>query len=573
MATRRKSTEVKIKRHVEKIKSKKHSYTIDVKGTRDPENHAIVIENAGKTYVDNPRVRANGKSDWYDTDEMVRDTVKGFRTDEEKALALTYLFEGTRYQRGNGDRHSVHPPTLLGVYGYGICGHTAAALRALCVAAGIRSRHWEINHHTVTEAYWDGAWHMIDGNVPLVYLKRDNKTVASMRDLEDDPDLVKRTQPLGGRDHSRFWEWYSTKPYHHYYPKPNEYSVQKKNLGVVLRPFERFERYWTPRYKYHGQKDRPEAPMFVGGGKFVFEPDLTKIDVQDLARAQHLYVKNLKSTRRRSPALRVDKPQVPIYDQGSRLAIDVRSPYVIVGGNLTMQMHKSGTHKRDGLGVSIRNYDPGRQSPMLFKMMDRASGDFGLELDLTAGIQPWGELGNYFYELIVSMSASGETDPPGVTGIDALRLETDVQCAPKALPALQLGKNTIQYADESAKGRDVRIIHTWKERRDGVPPRAPNRLAPANRTKVDTLAPTLEWKQPEGTKHVVDYQVMVSRWSHCRLPHCANLYGPIGGNRTYFHAPLGWLNPSTTYYWKVRAKDDAGDWGPWSKVAAFRTGK
>ncbi|HUU43690.1 MAG TPA: fibronectin type III domain-containing protein, partial [Planctomycetota bacterium] len=352
----------------------------------------------------------------------------------------------------------------------------------------------------------------------------------------------------------------------------SEYATQKKDLGVVLRPFERFERTWTPHYKYHGQTERAEMPMFVGGGKLVFEPDLRRADVHEYLRREYLYARNLKRTPRSSPVLRVDRLQVPIYDRGGAFIVDVRSPYVIVGGNLRMKMHKRGTSKRDGLSVSVRNYDPSRGSPTLYQMMDRASGDFELELDLTQGIQPWGQIGNTFYELIVGMSASGETDPPGVTGIDAFRLETEVQCAPKALPALTLGENTIRYSDESTGARDVRVTHLWKERRDGVPPQAPVRLAPDG-DRVDTLGPTLEWKQPEGTRDVVDYQIMVSRWAHCRLPHCANLYGTLGGRQTFFPVPLGWLNPQTTYTWKVRAKDAAGDWGPWSKVARFRTTK
>ena len=573
MAKRRRKDEVRIKRHVERITSRRHRYTIKVGGTREPENHAIIIENAGKGYVDNPRVRANDKSDWYDTETMVKDTIRGFRTDEEKALALCYLFEGTRFQRGNGDRHSVHPPTLLGVYGYGICGHTAAAFRALLAAAGIRARHWEINHHTVTEAYFDGAWHMLDGNCPVVYLKRDNRTIASMRELEDDPDLVGRTQMLGGRDHTQFREWYTTKPYHYYYPKQNEYAVQKKNLGYVLRPFERFERYWYSTHKYHGQVERAEMPMRLGGGKFIFEPDLKQCDVHDFLRDKYAYAKNLKWSPRRSPVLRVDRPQVPVFDQVSRLTFDVRSPYTIVGGKLCLKMHKSGTDKRDSISVSVRNYDTGRKSPTLFQMMERASGDFEVELDLTPGIQPWGQLGNYFYELVIAMGASGETDPVGVTGINALRLESDVQAAPGALPALTLGENTIAYTDETKGARDIRVIHLWKERTDGRAPRAPTRLAPSNREKVDTLGPTLEWKQPEGTSEIADYQILVSRWSHCRLPHCPNLYGTIGRNATTFNIPLGWLNPGTTYYWKVCAKDTVGDWGPWSKIASFRTAR
>ena len=81
MGTRQK--DVRLRRHVERITRKKHTYSVRVKGSRDPENHAIVIENAGKTCVEKPRVRANDKSDWFDKETMVRDTVRGFRTDEE----------------------------------------------------------------------------------------------------------------------------------------------------------------------------------------------------------------------------------------------------------------------------------------------------------------------------------------------------------------------------------------------------------------------------------------------------------------------------------------------------------
>lgn len=571
MARRRRRTEVRIKRHVERITSKRHRYEIEVKGTRDPENHAIVIENAGKGYVDNPRVRANDKSDWFDTETMVKDTVKGFRTDEEKALALCYLFEGTRFQRGNADLHSAHPPTLLGVYGYGICGHTAAALDALLHAAGIRSRHLEIGHHTVTEAWFDGAWHMIDGNCPVFYLKRDNRTIASIKDLENDPDLVGRTQPLGGLDHTEYRNWYVTKEYHQYYPKHNRYAVEKRNLGFVLRPFERFERYWHPTYKYHGQVERAEMPMRLGGGKFILEPDLKRRDVHDWLREAYTFAKNLRWARGKSPALRVNRPQDEVFYQPAKLIFDVRSPYTIVGGKLSLKMRKSGESKHDAISVGIHSYACGEQHKMLYEAMTRATGDIEVELDLTHGIQPWGNVGNYFYELIVAMGASAETDPAGVTGIDALRLETDVQASPLAMPALKLGTNTVAYTDESKRSRDVRIIHTWRERRGGEPPRAPVKLAPANREKADTLAPSLEWTQPEGAAEIADYQIMVSRWSHCRLPHCPNLYGTIGRNTACFNVPPGWLTPGTTFYWKVRAIDTVGDWGPWSRIAAFRT--
>ena len=559
----------KFKYHIEQITSRKHTYEVEVKGTRSPVNHSIIIENAGKGYVINPRVRANDQSDWLDVETMLRDTLKGFRTDEEKAIALCYLFEGTRFQRSNVDRHSVHPVVLLGSYGYGICGHTAAALDALAHAAGFRSRHWEINHHTVMEIYFDGAWHMLDGNISVFYLKRDNRTIASMADLENDPDLVGRTQPLGGKPHSEVRNWYTTKKYHYHYPTQNRHAVAERSLGYTLRPSERLERYWHKTYKYHDQVHNPAAPRTYANGKFILELDLTRTNVLDWLRKQYTYAKNLKWTRGRSPALRVDRLQIPVYDQASGLVFDVRSPYVIVGGKLCLRMHKSGSSERDEISVRVIPYGTGREATTLYQAME--TGDFDVELDLARGIQPWGNEGNYFYEVVVSMQASGETKPPGVTGLDELRLESDVQVAPKALPALRLGTNVLTYTDESEKSRDVRVIHVWKERTEGKPPRAPRALSPAKGQRVGTLAPTLRWRQPEGNDDIVDYQIMVSRWPHCRLPHCANLYGTLGRNDARFDVPPGWLTPRTTFYWKVRAKDSVGDWSAWSDVAAFRT--
>ncbi len=562
--------EVRLKRHVERIRSKRHVYTVEVGGMRNPENHSIVIENAGRAYVDNPRVRANGKSDWFDTETMIADTIRGFRTDAEKAIALCYLFEGTRFQRGNVDRHAVHPVVLLGSYGYGICGHSAAAQSALACKAGLKSRYWEINHHTVTEVFFDGAWHMLDANVPIFYLNRDNWTIASMAQLEDDPDLVARTTQPSGRSLRAHAPWFSTKEYHRHYPTQSDHAMADRNLGYALKPFERFERFWRPAaFKYHDQLNNPAAPKRYANGRFIYEPDLAKADVLGWLRNGRAYARNLKWAKGASPALRVDKPQEPVYDLASALIYDVKSGYVIVGGRLALKGLKRGESERDELGVRVIPYGTKREPKLLFQAM--GSGRIVTELDLAPGIQPWGNEGNYFYELIVGMQASGQTAPAGVTGLDALRLETDVQVAPGALPALHVGRNEIVYTDESAGGRDVRVVHVWRERTGGEPPQAPAKLTPSGGEKVDAFAPVLEWRQPEGTEQIADYQIVVSRWPHCRLPHCANLYGNTAKSVTHFDVTGNWLIPGKRWYWKVRAKDKAGDWGPWSSVASFRT--
>ncbi|MFB3891832.1 MAG: fibronectin type III domain-containing protein [Phycisphaerae bacterium] len=560
---------VKLRTHVERIRSKRHVYAVNVGGARNPENHSIIIENAGRTYVYNPRIRVGGRSDWFDARTIVADTIKGFRTDAEKALALCFLFDGTRYQRGNVDRHSVHPSVLLGSYGYGICGHSAAAQSSLAARAGLKSRYWELNHHTVTEVFFDGGWHMLDANVPAFYLNRDNWTIASIAQLEEDPDLVARVTLPNGRDLRKHAPWYSTKDYHHHYPTQSEYAMADRNLGYALKPFERFERYWKPvAFKYHDQANCPAAPKRYANGRFIYEPDLAKANPLTWLQDGRAYARNLAWTKGSSPFLRVERPQDSVHDLPAALIYDVKSGYVIVGGRLGIRGVKSGEGERDTLAVRVIPYGTRREGKVLFQAL--GSGEIVTEIDLAPGIQPWGNEGNYFYEVVVEMGAGAQDSQPGITGLDGLQLATDVQVAPGALPALEVGRNEVVYTDETPGGRDVRVIHIWRERSGGEPPQAPANLSPAGGEKVDTPSPVLEWRQPEGNGQIAEYQIIVSRWAHCRLPHCVNLCGPTGRNATHFDVG-DWLVPGKRWYWKVRAKDTCGDWGPWSRIASFRT--
>jgi len=165
-------------------------YTIDVQGTMDPENVEIDIENLGDQPVVNPRMTVNGAYDWYDVKSMVKEITRGCETDEEKALAIWSWVHWKRFQREAHDDSSLNPVRGLNGYGYGICGHTSAWLKCLFTAADLKARVWEITGHTVSEAFYNGAWHMLDGNVKVFYLDRDNRTIASLATLEQDKWLI-----------------------------------------------------------------------------------------------------------------------------------------------------------------------------------------------------------------------------------------------------------------------------------------------------------------------------------------------------------------------------------------------
>ena len=85
-----------------------------------------------------------------------------------------------------------------------------------------------------------------------------------------------------------------------------------------------------------------------------------------------------------------------------------------------------------------------------------------------------------------------------------------------------------------------------------------------------------EWQpaaDPDGDK-IADYHFELSSRSDMKWPLSMSFAKLIsrtsdaGSARFTLKAP-GELNPDREYYWHVRAKDEKGVWGPWSKTWSF----
>jgi hypothetical protein len=78
---------------------------------------------------------------------------------------------------------------------------------------------------------------------------------------------------------------------------------------------------------------------------------------------------------------------------------------------------------------------------------------------------------------------------------------------------------------------------------------------------------------PDGDK-IADYHFELSARADMKWPLSLSFAKLISrtadAGRTRYTLPAaGLLNPDTTYYWHVRAKDDKGIWGPWSATWRF----
>lgn len=559
------------------VTASEETFEVEVGGRRDPTPVAVIIENVGETPIENPRLTVNGRYDWYSREAMAAEVTRDCETDEEKAFALWRFFRHTRYQMGNGDPSTLNPVRYLNVYGYGICGHTSAAFVSLCEAAGLRARVWEIWHHTVSEVFYNGAWHMLDANAKYFYPTWDNRTVASVEQLEKDPSLVRRCFAPGGRPRLTLAQWFATSMdnfiAHHY----DHEAFRDYTMSVRLRPGEKLIRWWEPRGKFFGKGWRREPPRYANG-QIIYKPDLaseaflrsiTRPPGTRVGSGNPFNMTTIAADGQR-PNLHVRRKHDSVYDCPSSWWVAVQSPYVIVGGRLRARLHKGGDSRYDRLSLQLSVGEGGFRRHTLWQA--EGTGDFQVDLPLDEHFLREEFPPVYRYSLQVQAMAAYDAPTPVQTGIDELELVTDIQVAPESLPRLSLGRNQVRYWDESPEGRKVKITFIYEENHDNAPPEPPRLKRPADGATVRSLAPTLTWEpahDPDGDP-VTDYYIIVSPNPKCIWPVSANFEGSLGPV-TRFAVPEGWLLPGATYYWRVRAMDAHGHWGRWSPIRSFRT--
>jgi hypothetical protein len=529
------------------------AYTVPVGGSRDPVNEAIIIENIGTADVVNPRVTVNGLYDWSSTERMAAEITRGCTTDEEKAFAIWRWVRGKRFQRSASDRSSLHPVRLFNVYGYGICGHTAAAMKALGLAAGVPTRVHEIWGHTISEFFWDDAWHVLDGNGQVFYPKRDNRTLASVDEVGDDPWISERSTL------ARFTYAYQSKEDNYIEHSYDEEIETNYAMDMVLRPGEKLIRHWNPTSgKYEGSQGRAEMPSTFANGQLIYEPDLRGCDLERDGAFN-------AAVGGGSPIIGVAKNQDDIFRKFSSWDVRVQSPYAVVGGRVDAAIMRTGDGRHDSFSVAVMPDGPeGMRREVYSYRYYTGPREIGLYLDPIVATQT--RVGKYGYTLSFYFGAGAGQQ----AGIDRLKVTTDIQVSPHSLPALKQGENAVVYRDESPEGRQVRITHVWMERAGTPLPSIPaDPVAPLNGGRVDSLAPTLAWAPTAG--EVDAYHVEVSYRPDCAWPVSSSLDVELPPSPAEFAVPESWLNPGTIYYWRVRARDAQGDWGAYSPVWQFST--
>jgi len=165
----------------------------------------------------------------------------------------------------------------------------------------------------------------------------------------------------------------------------------------------------------------------------------------------------------------------------------------------------------------------------------------------------------------------------GGARLKRLTIINDLQMALLALPEMTVGENTFTYTDKSPGQRKVRITHEWVERSTSRPPEAPSSpVYPPDAGESSGTDVVFRWnapKDPDGD-NIADYHFELADRADMKWPLSMSFYKLISrtadkGKARYTLPYIGLLTPDKQYHWRVRAKDEKGVWGPWSKTWSF----
>src|SRR3954471_7286608 len=283
------------KRHAQEVTDGRAEYvvvqggTMDGRNCRSPQgvwqpfeqawesNRSVRVENVGETDVVNPWL-SNGRNDFRSLDRIVARAIAPGMTDAEKARALWWQEVQHRFHLGGDNKELSDPVKVFNVYGYNTCGNDSISLAGQWRKAGLKVAPARLVGHCVTQVFYDGGWHLLDGDMHSIYLLRDNETVAGEQDLVRDHDLIRRTHTQGilQPDRRAGDEWESS-IYVFEGRVTGDRNSARTALNMTLRPSEALVWRWghLDPIKYHGPRP-PRFPERLCNGLWEYRPDFTR---------------------------------------------------------------------------------------------------------------------------------------------------------------------------------------------------------------------------------------------------------------------------------------------------------
>jgi hypothetical protein len=396
--------------------------------------------------------------------------IKDGMTDAQKAMTVWKTVRTFQHQEAPPNEYlqnetAVQDPfKIFNVYGYSLCSIASCDIECLARYAGLKARGRIINSHSVPEIFYDGEWHLLDASLLTYFPKADGKLasvdeiMAGVKDwYEKNPGYKKNGDKLmkfmtGGGwrkgpevlsrtpcyDENGWFEaathgWYSTMQ--EYDGSANgiyEYGYsQGYEVNIRLRQGERLTRNWSNKGLHVNMNGGGDVPgcmtMKTGQDSLRYTPKDGDLAPGRVGNGTLEYDMPVATTAYRGGALLIEN-----LEEGRARVKDGSKPGVLVLRMPTSYVYLTGKLRFTAAGaVTVWFSD---NNGMDWKQVAAATSPGPQEVDLSPLV-----LRRYDYRLKFELKGPG-------AGLDALRIEHDIQNSQRALPALGAGKNTLTFS-------------------------------------------------------------------------------------------------------------------------------
>jgi len=561
------------KSHAELISSGRHEYAIEMAGNVDMDhaltreyarwrvgwqpNESLIIENVGTTLVENCKVIINERGDWYSMEGLLREAIGSAKSEQEKAYLIWQFLRKDRhhddplYEGRWGDE--LHDPVkMLVIYGAGLCDDSGSIGASVFAAAGLNQQKpfvRSLHGHMMCEVFAENRYQFMDIDENVFYLDRENSLPVGGDVIVRDHDLAHREIHYG----PIFNSWQRSQSAASLFGRDDGKTTrltQGYKVRVNLRPAERIEYRWDNIGKWSMRQPHRQR-RWVGNSRKIYKPSLSS----PKAGAEKIENVSFKTIDGR--------PVAAGDDAKASLLYRMNSAFVFCGGRVQAEFHLQDAADQAAIDVwAIDNKGSGKTEPVTL-WQAKGAGTKQANVEIDKAINPTEGRPEYEYWVRVRLISNRAS---GGAALTKLTLRGDIMVSPIFLPRLRLGTNKVVYTDGSQSGRKVRVTYNWRETTATKPLPAPKLLYPPDNQTIRDEIVTYKW-QPVA--EAVAYHLQVSRDPSFRWPYRPSLDVVYKGTQ-YANPFWGIYNCETDYYWQVRAQNDKGIWGDWSKARTFR---
>lgn len=361
------------------VRDGQETFTLDVGGDFEPLMRSVTFRHAeeGPTTL-LPRWRANDNVVPFSVKDLAETLGANVADDAQKA------FEVFKYALATSNYFSVqfcetlptrHRPRIawtllkaLNIYPLHQCGPMNHMLRKIFLAVGISSNNALGTHHQFGQAFYLGQWRLYDLAPRLFWLQRDNASVASRRDIEEDPYLLIRQINM-------FNAWIRG----YAYDQMLGQAERPHSMDFPLRSGEEASVCWHNEGRWFELVDEREPetlaklPPYFGNGALVYTPSAEG----DAAALENLSVEEADGAI-------ILKPRDP--SKPASLTYHVHCPYILSDGTVTGEFT---ARKAGGVSLSV-SFDGGKQWNSVWRSR-RKSGTINASLldQITARYEYW----------------------------------------------------------------------------------------------------------------------------------------------------------------------------------------